>query len=102
MNENDDEFPFSFSVICHLYGEKIKIIVIVIVIVRLVNINLTTVTVVKLKRVSITDSHSGDAIRPNALAKVAANTTLKTRTQRKSKWANEEWKVDKTRTNDVL
>ena len=32
MNENDDEFPFSFSVICHLYGEKIKIIVVVIVI----------------------------------------------------------------------
>ena len=30
MNENDDEFPFSFSVICHLYGEKIKIIVIVV------------------------------------------------------------------------
>ena len=35
MNENDDEFPFSFSVICHLYGEKIKIIVIVVVIVRI-------------------------------------------------------------------
>ena len=32
MNENDDEFPFSFSVICHLYGEKIKIIVIIVIV----------------------------------------------------------------------
>ena len=38
MTENDDEFPFSFSVICHLYGEKIKSIVIIVIVIEHSNI----------------------------------------------------------------